>query len=68
MTCATALAFALLPAGAATVVPGDDQSSGAAVYYHAQDGKRYVFPNEKTYFTWYADLPESKRSRTRNFP
>lgn len=28
-------------------------SSHSAVYYFAQDGKRYVFPNEKTYFTWY---------------
>lgn len=25
-----------------------------AVYYFAQDGKRYVFPNEKTYATWYS--------------
>lgn len=30
--------------------------SYAAVYYCAEDGKRYVFPNEKTYFTWYADF------------
>ena len=27
-----------------------------AVYYQAADGKRYVFPNEKTYATWYADF------------
>lgn len=25
----------------------------SAVYYLSEDGKRYVFPNEKTYFTWY---------------
>lgn len=31
-------------------------ASYAAVYYCAEDGKRYVFPNEKTYFTWYADF------------
>jgi hypothetical protein len=27
-----------------------------AVYYYAANGKRYVFPNEKTYFTWYPDF------------
>ncbi|MBI4142924.1 hypothetical protein HY480_03565, partial [Candidatus Uhrbacteria bacterium] len=27
-----------------------------AVYYYGGDGKRYVFPNEKTYKTWYADF------------
>lgn len=27
-----------------------------AVYYYASDGKRYVFPNEKVYFTWYKDF------------
>jgi hypothetical protein len=26
------------------------------VYYCGADGRRYVFPNEKTYFTWYADF------------
>ncbi len=25
-----------------------------SVYYFGADGKRYVFPNEKTYFTWYS--------------
>lgn len=29
-----------------------------AVYYFAPDGRRYVFPNEKTYFTWYPDFSE----------
>ncbi len=32
------------------------KASGPAVYYYAQDGKRYVFPNEKTYFSWYNDF------------
>ena len=32
------------------------KGSGAAVYYFAQDGRRYVFPNEKTYFSWYRDF------------
>jgi hypothetical protein len=26
------------------------------VYYYASNGKRYVFPNEKTYKTWYPDF------------
>jgi len=30
--------------------------SDTAVYYYAVNGKRYVFPNEKTYFTWYPDF------------
>ncbi|MBU1349195.1 hypothetical protein KJ781_03965 [Patescibacteria group bacterium] len=27
-----------------------------AVYYFAGDGKRHAFPNDKVYFTWYADF------------
>ncbi|HWQ99715.1 MAG TPA: hypothetical protein VN397_02600 [Candidatus Methylomirabilis sp.] len=27
-----------------------------AVYYYGADGKRHAFPNEKVYFTWYADF------------
>src|SRR3989338_9026877 len=27
-----------------------------AVYYLGADGKRYVFPNEKTYKTWYSSF------------
>jgi len=27
-----------------------------AVYYLGADGKRYVFPNEKTFSTWYSDF------------
>ncbi len=27
-----------------------------SVYYVANDGKRYVFPNDKAYFTWYGDF------------
>lgn len=29
-----------------------------AVYYSGEDGKRHAFPNEKTYFTWYADFDD----------
>lgn len=31
-----------------------------AVYYYAKNGKRYVFPNEKAYFTWYQDFSKVK--------
>ena len=31
-------------------------SGAEAVYYCGADGKRYVFPNEKIYFTWYDDF------------
>lgn len=29
-----------------------------AVYYLGADGLRYVFPNDKTYFTWYTDFDD----------
>ncbi|HTK05145.1 MAG TPA: hypothetical protein VL500_06165, partial [Candidatus Eisenbacteria bacterium] len=32
------------------------KASLPAVYYVGADGKRYVFPNEKTYKTWYPDF------------
>lgn len=32
------------------------KASGPAVYYLSDDGKRYVFPNAATYFTWYDDF------------
>lgn len=37
-----------LPAGSLIKRPGH-----SAVYYYGNDGKRYVFPNEKVYRTWY---------------
>ncbi|MDD5043051.1 MAG: hypothetical protein PHD51_00060 [Patescibacteria group bacterium] len=50
-------AFLPLTANAATITGGDlIKASGAAVYYYGNDGKRYVFPNETTYKTWYADF------------
>lgn len=42
----------------AAVLTNDTLIKGASfdsVYYYA-DGKRYVFPNEKTYLTWYSDF------------
>lgn len=36
------------------------KASTPAVYYYAEDGKRYVFPTEKTYFSWYNDFSTVK--------
>lgn len=48
-------------ASAATLTSGDlIKASTPAVYYYGGDGKRYVFPNEKTYKTWYADFSSVK--------
>ncbi|MEK7655058.1 MAG: hypothetical protein AAB386_00020 [Patescibacteria group bacterium] len=53
--------FMTAPVHAATLSPGDlIKASGPSVYYYAQDGKRYVFPTEKTYFTWYSDFSSVK--------
>jgi plastocyanin len=42
--------------------PGDlIKGSGSTVYYFGQDGKRYVFPNDKTYFTWFSDFSKVKQ-------
>ena len=47
------------PAG---IVSGDlIKGSMAAVYYFGADGKRYVFPNNKCYNTWYADFSKVKK-------
>jgi len=45
-----------LKPGALIKIPSDSDPntySDTAVYYFASDGRRYVFPNEKVYFTWY---------------
>ena len=34
--------------------------SFSAVYYMGADGFRYVFPNDKTYFTWYENFDDVK--------
>ena len=31
-------------------------AQNSAVYYCGADGKRYVFPNDRVYFSWYADF------------
>src|SRR3989338_1179681 len=42
----------------ATASTGDliKQIGLPTVYYLGADGKRYVFPNEQTYFSWYSDF------------
>ncbi|MFZ2804637.1 MAG: Ig-like domain-containing protein [Patescibacteria group bacterium] len=40
-------------------IPDDNDAStlsDTAVYYYGADGRRYVFPNEKVYYTWYPDF------------
>ncbi len=52
-----------LPAGSLIKIPSDEDPntfSDTAVYYYASDGKRYVFPNEKVYFTWYPTFADVK--------
>ncbi len=57
---AGALAFPSV-ASAATLSTGDlIKASGPAVYYYAADGKRYVFPHEKMFFSWFKDFSSVK--------
>ena len=46
------------PEAGATAVAGDliKMDGLSSVYYLAGDNKRYVFPNEATYFSWYSDF------------
>lgn len=37
------------------------QGSNKAVYYYGADGKRYVFPNQEVYFSWYEDFSLVKK-------
>src|SRR3990170_2304691 len=51
------LSALLAPLSVAAAASGSlVKASLPAVYYVGGDGKRYVFPNEKTYKTWYADF------------
>ncbi len=52
-------AFAPVTAGAASAAASEGdlvKASLASVYYYGSDAKRYVFPNQKTYDSWYADF------------
>lgn len=55
-------AYTQRASAASTVSSGDliRGESFSAVYFMGADGFRYVFPNEKTYFTWYADFSTVK--------
>ncbi|MFH2063508.1 MAG: hypothetical protein ABIJ46_05170, partial [bacterium] len=51
------LAALVAPLTANAAASGDlVRGSLPAVYYVGSNGKRYVFPNEKTYKTWYSDF------------
>ncbi|MFA6099855.1 MAG: invasin domain 3-containing protein [Patescibacteria group bacterium] len=48
-----------LAAGSLIKIPSDSDENtyaDSAVYYYANNGRRYVFPNEKVYFTWYSSF------------
>jgi|JI8StandDraft_1071087.scaffolds.fasta_scaffold00040_23 hypothetical protein len=48
-----------LPVGSLVKIPDDNNVatlSDTAVYYYASNGKRFVFPNDKVFFTWYPDF------------
>jgi hypothetical protein len=54
------------PSGSITPVSGlafGDLLKGTSstVYYYAKDGKRYIFPNFKTYFSWYTNFSAVKK-------
>lgn len=53
----------LLDVGDLVKIPDDGDLStqpDTAVYYYASNGKRYVFPNEKVYFSWYPQFSNIK--------
>jgi hypothetical protein len=50
-------------AGDLIKLPNDgdlETTHDSAVYYVGSDGKRYVFPNSKVYFSWYANFDTVK--------
>ncbi|MFH0928210.1 MAG: hypothetical protein V1821_01915 [bacterium] len=50
-----AFVIALAPPAQAVISSGTlIKGSLSTVYYYGGDGKRYVFPNQKTYNTWYS--------------
>lgn len=52
---ATTEASSITTVGAGDLIRGETFS---AVYYMGEDGFRYVFPNDKTYFTWYENFDD----------
>ena len=66
-----ALVFTLAgatPSASAATIPVSQVNAGdlvrgqsfPAVYYVGRDGFRYVFPNDKAYFTWYSNFDNVK--------
>ncbi|MFA5945918.1 MAG: hypothetical protein WC802_03355 [Patescibacteria group bacterium] len=57
---ATALVIsAVIPMHAVRAATAGDLikcADSSAIYYLAKDGKRYVFPNESIYYSWYANF------------
>ncbi len=57
-----------IPVHAASTIAASALQSGdlirgqtySSVYYYGADGMRYVFPNDKTYFTWYNNFIDVK--------
>ena len=49
-------ALIAVPAQAASAGDLIKVSTSAAVYYLGEDNKRYIFPNQATYMTWYEDF------------
>lgn len=58
VTTVLSLVVAVAPVKAAVATAGDliKQSGNSSVYYFGSDSKRYVFPNEATYKSWYNDF------------
>ncbi len=53
------LLILLLPFFGASALASQDtiiKGSSATLYYYASDGFRYVFPNEKVFFSWFNDF------------
>ncbi len=60
---ATIFSYAVPRTQAVTTIESGDLIRGqsfTAVYYMGEDGFRYVFPNDKAYFTWYTDFNDVK--------
>ncbi|NTU98948.1 hypothetical protein HGA64_02995, partial [Candidatus Falkowbacteria bacterium] len=52
------MSVAVAPQANAAASAGDliKMNGLSSIYYLGGDGKRYVFPNEQTYFSWYSDF------------
>lgn len=50
--------FLACPHALRAVTPGLIKGSGPVVFYLASNGRRYAFPNEQTFKTWYADFSQ----------